>query len=158
MGGPVPLGYEVKDRKLIANEPEAEQVRHIMQRYLVLGNVPALAEELNAEGYRTKVQRRASGPHKGGCIFRRGTLYHPLSNQIYRGMIVHKGKAYQGEHEAIVDEDLWDQVQVKLKENACGSSRRKRHQHPSLLVGKVFDGEGRAMTPSHAQRGKKRYR
>ena len=158
MGGPLPLGYEVKDRKLIANEPEAEQVRHIMQRYLVLGSVPALAEDLNAQGYRTKVQRRASGPHKGGCIFRRGTLYHLLSNRIYRGMIVHKGKAYDGEHEAIVDEHLWEQVQFKLKENACGSSRRKRHQYPSLLVGKVFDGEGRAMTPSHAQRAKKRYR
>ena len=158
MGGPVPLGYKVKDRKLISVEAEAKQVRHIMQRYLVLGSVPALAEELNAQGYRTKVQSRASGPHKGGCSFRRGTLYHLLSNRIYRGMIVHKGKAYDGEHKAIIDEDLWEQVQAKLKGNACGSSRRKRHQYPSLLVGKVFDGEGRAMTPSHAQRGKKRYR
>ena len=158
MGGPVPLGYEVKDRKLIANEQEAEQVRHIMRRYLTLGSVPALADELNAEGYRTKVQRRASGPHKGGCIFRRGTLYHLLSNRIYRGMIVHKGKAYEGEHEPIVDEGLWQQVRAKLADNACGSSRRKRNQYPSLLVGRVFDGEGRTMTSSHAQRSKKRYR
>ena len=158
MGGPVPLGYEVKERKLIPVEAEAEQVRHIMQRYLALGSVPALAEELNAQGYRTKVQRRASGPHKGGCIFRRGTLYHLLSNRIYRGMIVHKGRAYDGEHEAIVDEDLWGRVQAMLADNACGPSRRKRHQYPSLLVGKVFDAEARAMTPSHAQRGKKRYR
>jgi hypothetical protein len=120
--------------------------------------VPALAEELNEQGYRTKVQRRTSGPHRGGCVFRRGTLYHLLSNRIYRGMIVHKGKAYAGEHKAIVDEDLWDRVQAQLAENACGSSRRKRHQHPSLLIGKVFDCEGRRMTPSHAQRGRKRYR
>ena len=158
MGGPVPLGYDVRDRKLVVNDAEAEQVRHIMERYLALETVPALAEELNDQGYRTKVQRRASGPHKGGCIFRRGTLYHLLSNRIYRGMIVHKGKAYAGEHQAIVDEDLWNRVQARLAENACGSSRRKRHQHPSLLVGKVFDGEGRKMTPSHAQRGKQRYR
>ena len=158
MGGPVPLGYDVRDRRLVANEAEAEQVRHIMRRYLALGSVPLLAEELNEQGYRTKVQRRTSGPHRGGCIFRRGTLYHLLSNRIYRGMIVHKGKAYAGEHEAIVDEDLWNAVQTKLKNNASGSSRRKRHQHPSLLVGKVFDGEGRAMTPSHAQRGRKRHR
>ena len=158
MGGPVPLGYDVRDRKLVVNDAEAEQVRHIMERYLALETVPALAEELNDQGYRTKVQRRASGPHKGGCIFRRGTLYHLLSNRIYRGMIVHKGKAYAGEHQAIVDEDLWNRVQARLAENACGSSRRKRHQHPSLLVGKVFDGEGRKMTPSHAQRGKRRYR
>jgi hypothetical protein len=158
MGGPVPLGYEVKDRKLVVEEDEAEQVRHIMRRYLALGNVPALVEELNAAGYRTKVQRRTSGPQRGGCIFRRGTLYHLLSNRIYRGMIVHKGTAYHGEHKPIVDPDLWDKVQARLRGNACGSSRRKRHQYPSLLVGKVFDGEGRRMTPSHAQRGKKRYR
>ncbi len=158
MGGPVPLGYDVEDRKLLVNKAEAEQVRHIMRRYLVLGSVPALVEELDREGYRTKVQLRASGPNRGGCVFRRGTLYHLLSNRIYRGMIVHKGKAYHGEHEAIVDEGLWEEVRALLKENACGSSRRKRHQHPSLLFGKVFDGEGRAMTPSHAQRGRKRYR
>ena len=158
MGGPVPLGYDVRDRKLVVNTEEAEQVRHIMQLYLALGTVPLLAEELNAKGYRTKVQRRTGGPHRGGCIFRRGTLYHLLSNRIYRGMIVHKGKAYAGEHEAIVDEDLWDRVEAQLAKNASGSSRRKRQQNPSLLIGKVFDGEGRAMTPSHAQNGKKRYR
>lgn len=64
MGGPVPIGYEVKERKLVVVLSEAEQVRHIMQRYIALGNVPALAEELNEQGYRTKVQHRASGPHK----------------------------------------------------------------------------------------------
>ena len=158
MGGPVPLGYEVRDRKLVVRQDEAEQVRHIMQRYLVLGSVPALAQELNEQGYRTKIQQRTSGPHRGGCIYRRGTLYHLLSNRIYRGMIVHKGNAYLGEHQPIVDEKLWDKVQAMLTSNACGSSRRRRNQSPSLLVGKVFDGGGRAMTPSHAQRGKKRYR
>ena len=158
MGGPVPLGYEVVDRKLVVQEDEAEQVRHIMRRYLALGTVPLLVEELEREGYRTKVQRRTSGPHRGGSIYRRGTLYHLLSNRIYRGMIAHKGKAYAGEHSAVIDEALWNEVQAKLQDNACGSSRRKRQQNPSLLIGKVFDGEGRAMTPSHAQRGKKRYR
>ena len=158
MGGPVPLGYEVRDRKLVPRPGEAEQVRHIMQRYLALGSVPALAEELNAQGYRTKLQQRTSGRHRGGCIYRRGTLYHLLANRIYRGMILHKGKAYPGEHQPIIAEDLWDKVQALLASNACGSSRRKRHQNPSQLVGKVFDGEGRAMTPSHAQRGRKRYR
>lgn len=158
MGGPVPLGYEVRERKLVVNEAEAEQVRHIMRRYLELGDVPSLADELNRESYRTKVQARASGPHRGGCLYQRGTLYHLLSNRIYRGFIVHKGQAYTGEHEAIVDEDLWQRVQVLLSANACGTSRRLKHQHPSLLTGKVFDGEGRAMTPTHATRSHKRHR
>src|SRR6187551_1111333 len=158
MGGPVPLGYEVRDRKLVVIETEAEQVQHIMRRYLELGNVPALAAELDREGYRTKVQQRSSGPHKGGCIYRRGTLYHLLSNRIYRGFIVHKDKAYAGEHQLIVDEELWDAVQSRLAGNAAGSSRRLKHQHPSLLTGKVFDGEGRAMTPSHGTKRGRRYR
>jgi site-specific DNA recombinase len=158
MGGPVPLGYEVRDRKLVVHETDAEQVRHIMRRYLALGNVPALAEELDREGYRTKTQQRSSGPHKGGCIYRRGTLYHLLSNRIYRGFIVHRGEAYAGEHEPIVDAELWDEVQARLAANAAGPSRRLKHQHPSLLTGKVFDGEGRAMTPSHATKSRRRYR
>ncbi|MGQ0589815.1 MAG: recombinase family protein [Sphingosinicella sp.] len=158
MGGPVPLGYEVRERKLVVNEEEAEQVRHIMRRYLELRTVPALAEELNRDGYRTKIQRRTSGPHRGGCIFRRGTLYHLISNRIYRGFIVHKGKAYPGEHEAVVDERLWDEVQALLADNACGSSRRLKHQNPSLLVGRVVDGEGRQMSPSHAAKNGRRYR
>jgi DNA invertase Pin-like site-specific DNA recombinase len=158
MGGPVPLGYEVRERKLVVNEEEAEQVRHMMRRYLALGSVPALVEELNREGYRTKVQRRTSGPHRGGCIFRRGTLYHLLSNRIYRGYIVHKDNAYPGEHEPIVYEELWGAVQTVLAGNACGSSRRLKHQHPSLLVGKLADGEGRSMTPSHATKTRRRYR
>jgi site-specific DNA recombinase len=158
MGGPVPLGYEVRERKLVVIDKEAEQVRHIMRRYLALRSVPALAEELNREGYRTMVQRRSSGPHRGGCIFRRGTLYHLLSNRIYRGFIVHKGTAYSGEHEAVVDAHLWDQVQGLLADNASGSSRRLKHQHPSLLTGKVVDDEGRQMSPSHATKSRRRYR
>jgi DNA invertase Pin-like site-specific DNA recombinase len=158
MGGPVPLGYEVRDRKLIVNESEAEQVRHIMRRYLALRSVPALAEELNREGYRTKVQHRSSGPHRGGCIYRRGTLYHLLANRIYRGLIVHQGKAYPGEHEPIVYEQLWEEVQELLTANASGTARRLKQKHPSLLAGKVIDGEGREMTPSHATKSRRRYR
>ena len=124
MGGPVPLGYDVKDRKLVVNETEAELVRHIMRRYLAVESVVELADELNRQGYRTKVQQRASGPHRGGCTFRRGTLYHLLSNRIYRGMIVHKGEAHAGEHEAIVPQELWDEVQRTLVARAQGTARR----------------------------------
>ena len=80
-----------------------------------------------------------------------------MSNRIYRGLIVHKGEAYPGEHQPIVDEALWQAVQDKLAANASGPSKRSRHQHPSLLVGKLLDGEGRPMTPSHAARSGRRY-
>ena len=133
-------------------------MRHIYQRYLELGSVVELADELNRAGHRTKVQQRASGPHKGGCVFRRGTLYHLLANRIYLGQMVHKGEHFPAEHRAIVPIDLWDAVQARLAGNANGTSRRLRSQQPSLLVGLVMDGEGRAMTPSHATKPGRRYR
>ncbi|QGN55053.1 recombinase family protein [Novosphingobium sp. Gsoil 351] len=158
MGGPVPLGYRVENRKLVVDEVEADLVRHIMQRYLEVGSVVELADELNRQGHRTKVQNQTSGPHRGGCIFRRGTLYHLLRNRAYQGMIVHKGEAFPGEHEAIVSEALWNDVQCMFAERVQGHARRIKAKQPSLLVGKVFDGEGRAMTPSHATKPGRRYR
>jgi len=158
MGGPVPLGYDVQDRKLVVNEAEAELVRHIMRRYIALPSVNDLIVELDAERHRTKVQHRASGPHRGSVPFRRGTLYHLLSNRIYRGEIVHKGTSYPGEHPAIVPEELWNEVQRTLKERASGEARRTRAAQPSLLTGMVNDGEGRPMTPSHATKAGRRYR
>jgi DNA invertase Pin-like site-specific DNA recombinase len=158
MGGPVPLGYEVRERKLVVKESEAELVRHIMRSYLKVGSVIELAEQLNREGYRTKVQSRASGPHRGGCHFRRGTLFHLLSNQVYLGKTVHKKEYFDGEHEPIVPLELWDRVQAALAERASGPSRRLKAAHSSLLVGMLVDGEGRAMTPSHATKPGKRYR
>ncbi|WP_137871298.1 recombinase family protein [Sphingopyxis sp. 2PD] len=152
MGGPVPLGYIVRDRKLIIEPREAEQVRHIMRRYLVLGSVRSLVAELNADGYRTKVQNRTSGPHKGGCPYRRGTIYHMLANRMYRGDIVHKGEAYPGEHEPIVSEELWDEVQRALANRSQGGSTRQAVRWPSLLINLLHDGEGRPMSPSHSTR------
>jgi DNA invertase Pin-like site-specific DNA recombinase len=154
MGGPLPLGYDVKDRRLVINETEAELVRHIYARYLELGSVVELVDDLNTRGYKTKVQYRTSGPHKGGCAFRRGTLYHLLANPIYLGRIVHRDEVYPGEHEPIVPEALWQAVQDKLKANASGTSRRLKGQLPSLLTGLLQDSAGRAMTPSHASKGK----
>ncbi len=158
MGGPVPLGYAVKNRRLIAVPEEADLVRHIMQRYLVLRSVVALADDLNAQGYRTKVQNRTSGPHRGGCIFRRGTLYHLLANPIYRGKIVHKDEVFEGEHDAIVTQELWDEVQNRLRDQSSGGVKRSKVVHPSLLIGMLVDGESRAMTPTHAVKPGKRYR
>ncbi|WP_373473453.1 recombinase family protein [Sphingorhabdus lacus] len=158
MGGTVPLGYDVKNRRLIVNEKEAELVRHIMRRYIDLGSVSALVDELAAQGHRTKVQKGTSGPHKGGCTFQRGTIYHLLSNRIYRGMIVHKGQAYPGEHEAIVPEDLWNAVQNTVANRSSGGASKKSKTRSSLLIGKLFDGLGRPMTPTHSKKGVKRYR
>jgi site-specific DNA recombinase len=158
MGGGVPTGYLVKDRKLVVNEPQAELVRSIYRRYLEVGSVVELVDALNIEGLRTEVRLSQRGNVSGGVPFGRGMLFRVLTNPVYRGMTVHKRHSYPGEHEPIVDQVLWDDVQATIRERTQGHSRRLNAKEPSLLVGLVFDGEGRAMRPSHALKGKVRYR
>ena len=157
MGGPVTLGYDVIDRKLVANEFEAEQVRHIMQLYLKVGSVPELVDVLAKNGSHTKVQQRKDGWTRGGVHFKRGNLYHILSNRIYRGMTVHKGEAFEGEHDAIVSEELWNQVQVKLAKQGQGGSSRKVSARTGVLAGLIYNAEGTPMVLTHTQKGNRRF-
>lgn len=157
MGGPVPLGYEVIERKLVPVPEEAERVRSIMRRYLEIRTAPALLEVLRAEGVVTKVQHRTSGPHRGGIPFARGSLFYLLKNPVYRGKIVHKGKVYDGEHEAIVDEDLWERVQMQLAEKAPPRKRIINERQQAMLRGLLTDTHGRPMVPTYSSLKVKRY-
>ena len=157
MGGPVPLGYEVIERKLVAVPEEAERVRTIMRRYLEIRSVPALIGVLRREGIITKIQQRTSGPHRGGVPFGRGSLFHLLKNPIYRGKIVHKGQVYEGEHEAIVGEDLWDAVQAQLSEKAPPRKRPTNDPQAAMLRGLLTDAQGRPMVPTYATKRSRRY-
>jgi hypothetical protein len=107
MGGNVPLGYDVKDRKLIINEPEAATVRVIFRRYAELGSVALLKAELDQLGIVSKRREGAGGRLAGGQHFSRGALYLMLQNRTYRGEITHQGTAYPGQHKAILDPELW---------------------------------------------------
>ena len=136
MGGTIPLGYEVKDRKLLINQEEADRVRLIFQQYLALGCVSKLRADLDQRGVRSKQRVLTSGREFGGCSLGRGALYHLLKNRIYRGEVVHKGTAYPGEHKAIVDEELWSAVQSRLADNRT-TRRRSRVEsgvHPRDLT------------------------
>ncbi len=158
MGGPVPLGYDVVDRKLIGNDAESDQVRYIMTRYLELGSVRILAEELAMAGHRTKLRPMRNGTSIGGVPFGRSGLFHLLANCVYVGEVRHKGETFVGAHDAIVDRTIWDRVQLALADKAPARQRRANIKHPSLLAGLVYDGHGRAMSPSHAVKHAKRYR
>ena len=153
MGGLPSLGYDVKDRKLVVNEAEAATVRHIFQRYLELGTVRSLQADLHAGGIVSKRRTASDGSPYGGERFYRGALYLILQNRIYRGEIVHKAKAFPGEHAAIVDEDLWRRVQRHLEENRLERRPGDNASEPNLLTGILFDAQSEPMTPTHA--GKK---
>jgi site-specific DNA recombinase len=158
MGGQPSLGYDVKDRKLIVNNTEAETVRHIFRRYTELKSVQGLKEDLDGAGIVSKVRVASDGSRYGGRPLSRGALYLMLQNRIYRGEIVHKGKRYAGEHEAIVDEALWNTVQAILSENRVDRANGKTGHQPNLLTGILFDTHGGRMSPTHANKKGTRYR
>ena len=158
MGGVPPLGYEVRGRKLAIIEREAESVRHIFRRYALLGSVRLLQQELTGCGFTGKSWTSAAGRSWGGKPISRGALYLILQNRIYRGEVVHKGQAYPGEHQGIIDPVLWDAVQARLVENTAERRTGSRLKNASLLAGLLFDGQGQRMTPTHAVKNGRRYR
>jgi hypothetical protein len=148
MGGWAPLGYEVRDRKLVVNEKDAKLVRSIFQRFLKTGSATILARQLIREGVRNKY----------GKLIDKGILYKLLNNPVYIGEAVHKGVSYPGEHVAIVDRKVWDKVQAQFLTNPRKRSGTARSQTPSLLKGLIFGPTGVAMSPSHTRKNGRLYR
>jgi len=158
MGGLVPLGYEVRDRQLSVIESEAVTVRHIFQRYCELGSVRLLKQELDRDGLRSKLRIAGNGSRSGEKSFARGALYTLLRNPIYVGEIRHKGARYPGQHQPIVHRSVWDKTQQRLLAHTVRSDTKPGGSMPSPLIGKLFDDSGERLTPSHAVKGKRRYR
>jgi hypothetical protein len=95
---------------------------------------------------------------KQGKLVDKGNLYRLLNNRVYVGEAVHKGTAYPGEHEAIVDRALWDRVHSILRESPRQRAANTRNQTPALLRGLIFGPNGTAMTPTMTKKGSRLYR
>jgi site-specific DNA recombinase len=158
MGGFVPLGYEVRERKLVVVDEEATVVRALFQLYEDLGTVALVKAEADRRGYRTKQRSWVSGKHTGGIAITRGHLYKLLCNPIYAGRIAHKGEIHDGEHDAIIDAECWDRVLQQLSRQARRQRGRPSARYPSLLAGMIVDADGAPLTPSHANKQGQRYR
>lgn len=158
MGGVPPLGYDVRDRKLVVNEVEAETVRHIFRRYSDLGSVDETRHEISEHGVRSKTRVNKFGKKSGGNVFSRGALFDLLQNPAYRGLTVHRDKRYPGEHEPIVDEVLWTKVQERVSANRLERVTRSKAAFPSLLASLVHDDTGRLLTPTQTTKRGIRYR
>jgi site-specific DNA recombinase len=158
MGGPVPLGYDLQGRSLVINDAEAETVHHIFERYVELRSVHDLKAELDRDGYVSKRRVNKAGRVTGGKLFSRGALYLLLQNRLYHGEVEHKGTAYTGQHEAIIDDDLWEQVKALVAGNRVDRASGAGSTAPSLLAGLVFDEKGERLSPTHANKRGTRYR
>lgn len=148
MGGWTPLGYDVKDRKLVINEAEARVVRRVFERFAQIRSVTLLVQELAKEEVRGKQ----------GRVLDKGAIYKLLTNRVYIGQAVHKGNAYPGEHDPIVGTALWDKVQAVLATNGRKRGCATRARTPALLKGLLYGPTGRAMSPTHTRKAGKLYR
>jgi site-specific DNA recombinase len=158
MGGVVPLGYDVSDRKLVVNNTEAKTVRAIFERYIELRSVTLLEENLRADGVLSKRHAGGSGKPRGGTPFTRGALYNLLRNVTYIGQVGHKGESHPGQQDAILDRAVFDKAQEILAANRSHSSVGARASYPSLLTGMLVDERGEVLSPSHSTKGTKRFR
>jgi DNA invertase Pin-like site-specific DNA recombinase len=157
MGGPVPLGYRVENRKLLVAEEEADTLRTIFRTYLATRSTIVAARELDRLGIRTRTRRLRDGQTIGGIPLTYGPLQTLLRNRVYIGEIIHKGQSFPGEHRAIIDRETFDAVQQMLDAQRS-SENRSAHRMRSLLTGKIFDSQGNRMAPSHTNKGGVRYR
>src|SRR5215204_5733995 len=157
LGGNVPIGYANEGKKLVVVQDEAETVRGIFRRYLELGSIGALAQDLECRGIRTKQRQLADGRLAGGVRFGGGALAYLLHNRIYVGEGVHRGEAHPGAHEAIVDRGLFAAVQAGLAAQAMERRNRIRGS-AAILAGRIFDDRGNRMTPTHCGKRGVRYR
>src|SRR5215469_14088968 len=114
VGGPLPLGYELKDGKLTVVEEEAERVRMIFRRYLEVSGINELVRDLRAKNICTRARTFSTGKTRGGIPFGRGALSYFLRNRFFIGEVKYRGEILPGEQPAIIDKALFEDVQQKL--------------------------------------------
>jgi site-specific DNA recombinase len=158
MGGPIPLGYRLEERQLVIEPEEASTVRLIFERYCELGSIRDVLDELNDRGLLTKVKHLRDGSTRGGIPFSRGPVAQLLKNPLYIGKVHHKGELFEGQHEAIVDQAVWEQAESIRRQNGSDAKLGKKLLAPSLLTGVIVGPNGRQMSPSHCVKGSRRYR
>ncbi|WP_410542505.1 recombinase family protein [Wolbachia endosymbiont of Tetranychus urticae] len=145
MGSRVPLGYDVKEKKLVINEKEAKLVKHIFASFVELKSITAITKKFNKEGYRTKE----------GKEFKKGTIRGIFTNATYIGFVKHKGRLYKGQHEAIITDELWNKAKENIETRRYVATKRE----PALLKGLVrCYGCDASMQPTYAQRKTREYR
>jgi DNA invertase Pin-like site-specific DNA recombinase len=148
MGGTPPYGYKPKDRKLVIDEEEAKNARWIFSRFLEIGSATELAREVARRGIRTP----------RGNAMSKNFLYRMLNNRAYIGEAVHKGTGYAGEHQCLIDQRTWDNVQSVLKESPRLRANNTRAETPALLKGLLYGPDGAAFSPTHTRKGDRLYR
>ncbi|MFH1844883.1 MAG: recombinase family protein, partial [bacterium] len=138
-GGIPPLGYDLlpEGGGLVVNPNEAERVRAIFRLYIQQESLTGTLAELRERQWKTKSWTTKRGHTREGVPFQKGSLRRLLTNVTYRGQVLCKGEVYDGLHEGIVDDDLWDRVQRLLTTNGRTGGSGAKNRHGALLRGLI---------------------
>ncbi len=142
MGGAPRLGYDLINKKLVVNQTEAEQVRHLFEKYLELQSVNDLTEYAKQNGIFGKRWETAKRQIRGGNPISKMSMHRILRDKVYIGQIENKkeGTFAKGEHKPIISAELFNRVQVALANNSNNKSPNTRA--PNILTGKLFNHNG----------------
>lgn len=158
MGGNVPIGYNVDGRSLVPDKASRKTVEYIFDKYLELRSVSALKRDLELRGLKSREWASKKGVVHSACHFSRGLLYKILRNPIYIGKIAHKGKTYEGQHQAIIKPETWQKAQeILVDQSARKRGDENQGDSGSLLKGKIFDRDGNFYSPTYTVKNEKRY-
>ena len=160
MGGAIPLGYDAVEGKLHVNADEAKIVRYLFESFIETSSPTDTIRKATEAGYKSKARRARNGKHYPARNFTKPSLYQILRNQLYIGKIEHKekGKSYDGLHDAIITEDIFNQAQAILNTDAKYRQRKSKNDRPYLLKGLLKDPQGYSLTPTFSKKKDKIYR
>lgn len=148
VGGSVPMGYRVENKKLVVEPEEARVIQRIFQRFIEIQSPSLIAQELNKDGIRTKQGKAWDKPH----------IYRILSNHTYIGQVKYKECICEGEQNAIVELDVWNRTREILALNEPVPRQTKRMETIAPLKGILRCGHcDCAMMPTYARKNGKRY-
>ena len=161
LGGTPAYGYDVDyaNKRLVVNPSEAETIRWLFRRYLATNSLVGIARELNSKGITTKTWTTKKGTYHQGKLWTTQHVYRALNNKTFLGLVEHDGEVYRGEHEAIIDQKLWDDVHRILASGLGRQRRQQTHETNALLHKLIRCGHcGKAMTNSYTRKNGKVYR
>lgn len=143
------IGYERNDEGILIPIPkEVKLVKKIFSKCKELGSAGKVLSYLNANGYTMPNYTNKKGEIKGGGPFNKMTLIKLLENKKYIGKIQHNENIYDGQHEPIIDYDLFTEVGEILESNRISRYGARESHRIYLLKGIFFCGKcGHHLTP-----------
>jgi site-specific DNA recombinase len=139
-GGHAPYGYRAENKRLVINTEEAVRVRFMFNRFAEAPSLARLREELRQRGWDARSNGRWS----------KTAIDHILRNPMYCGLVRFSQERFKGEHEALIEESLFNNVQSVRRDRSHGATKLSR---VFLLKGLVRCSEcGSWMTPHYTQK------